>query len=82
MTSAQSVLLPLRHADVASVPNLPVLSQKIRTEEDVYAWRRTRGYGDYGLFLRRLNESVVGYFLPWTSPTTYPVSSLFNNKWR
>ena len=74
MTSDQRVLLPLRHVDASSVSNLPSPSQKIRSEEDVHAWRLTRGYQDYELFLRRLNESVVGHMLPWTSPTAYPVS--------
>ena len=41
----------------------PVL--RIKTDEDVEAWKHTRSYQDYGLFLRRLAESVVGYSLPY-----------------
>ncbi|KAI0077814.1 Phosphotyrosyl phosphatase activator [Panus rudis PR-1116 ss-1] len=61
----------LRHitiAEVAAMQSLP--SRKIRTDEDVELWKTTRGYQDYGLFLRRLNESVVGHFLPYEPPTT------------
>lgn len=74
MTSDQRSLLPLRLVDITTVASLPVPTQKIKTEEDVEVWRLTRGYGDYALFLRRLNESVVGSFLPWSSPASYPVS--------
>ncbi|KAG9316112.1 hypothetical protein JVU11DRAFT_3786 [Chiua virens] len=35
--------------------------QKIRYDEHVVHWKQTTGYHDYQLFLRRLNESVVGY---------------------
>jgi serine/threonine-protein phosphatase 2A activator len=33
---------------------------RIRTEEDVARWHRSRGFETYMLFLHRLNESVVG----------------------
>lgn len=66
---------PLRLVPVGSVAALAVPNQKIKTEGDVELWRLTRGYADYALFLRRLNEAVVGYFLPWSSPSRYPVSS-------
>lgn len=65
-----SQLPSLRHIampDIAQFSTLPLL--KIKTDGDVRIWRTTRGYQDYGLFLRRLNESVVGYFLPWSSPS-------------
>lgn len=39
-------------------------SLRIRTDEDVELWKLTSGYKAYELFLRRLNESVVGYELP------------------
>lgn len=29
-------------------------------------WKTTRGYSDFGLFLQRLNEAVVGCYLPFT----------------
>lgn len=44
-------------------------SLQIRTDEDVNHWKQTQGYQDYGLFLRRLSESVVGKMLPWHNPT-------------
>ena len=77
MTPEQRSLLPLRHVTVTSVATLPVPNQKIKTEEDVELWRLTAGYADYGLFLRHLNEAVVGCCLPWSSPRTYPVSLIF-----
>lgn len=52
------------------IVSLSTLSQispptpKIHTDEDVAAWQRTSGYQIYGLFLRRLNDSVVGHELP------------------
>lgn len=68
-----SVLRHVRIADVAQIKALPEL--KIKTDEDVDLWHGTTGYHDYGLFLRRLNESVVGRFLPWDSPSPTKVSS-------
>ncbi|EKM57864.1 uncharacterized protein PHACADRAFT_50310, partial [Phanerochaete carnosa HHB-10118-sp] len=65
-------LLSLRHVTIGELEKLSRPRQRIRTEEDVQAWKLTRGYQDYGLFLRRLNGSVVGHFLPWSSPTAYP----------
>lgn len=68
MSSPHPGLPALRHIPIADVEHLDVLpTQKIRTDEDVELWRRTQGYQDYGLFLRRLSEAVVGYTLPWTS---------------
>jgi serine/threonine-protein phosphatase 2A activator len=48
---------------------------KIRSDEDVELWKTTQGYHDYGLFLRRLNEAVVGCQLPWISPSPSHVST-------
>ncbi|KIP11020.1 hypothetical protein PHLGIDRAFT_21917 [Phlebiopsis gigantea 11061_1 CR5-6] len=72
MTSEQEALVSLRLVPFRSVATLPVPNQKIKTEEDVHLWRSTRGYADYGLFLRRLNEAVVGRYLPWSSPHSFP----------
>lgn len=58
-------------AEVAAFSERPVT--KIRTDEDVDYWKTTRGYQDYGLFLRRLNESVVDHYLPWTGLAPSPV---------
>ncbi|EAU85128.2 serine/threonine-protein phosphatase 2A activator 1 [Coprinopsis cinerea okayama7 len=46
--------------------DVPVL--RIKLEEDVEKWKTTQSYQDYGIFLRRLSDSVVNYQLPW-SPT-------------
>ncbi|KAH9917275.1 Phosphotyrosyl phosphatase activator [Fomitopsis serialis] len=51
----------LRAVDIGELVKLDVPTTKIRTDEDVVYWKRTRGYQDFGLFLRRLNESVVGH---------------------
>ncbi|PPQ83972.1 hypothetical protein CVT25_000518 [Psilocybe cyanescens] len=47
-------------------------SLKIRTDDDVEHWKTTQSYIDYGIFLRRLNESVVGHFLPWEPENQSP----------
>lgn len=38
----------------------------IKTEEDVETWKTTRSWADYSIFLRRLTDSVVNQFLPWS----------------
>ncbi|KAI0833849.1 Phosphotyrosyl phosphatase activator [Trametes gibbosa] len=61
-----NIVLPaLREVTIASLhpSDRPVL--RIKTDEDVVLWKNTRGYQDYGLFLRRLADSVVGYELPY-----------------
>ena len=62
-------LPPLRAIPVATLraDDAPVL--RIKTDDDVDAWKQTRGYQDYGLFLRRLAESVVGRTLPHDVPS-------------
>ena len=61
-------LPPLRAIPVATLraDDAPVL--RIKTDDDVQAWKQTRGYQDYGLFLRRLAEAVVGHALPYADP--------------
>ena len=61
-------LPPLRAVDIQEVVKYDLPVTKIRTDEDVGYWKTTRGYQDFGLFLRRLNESVVGYNLPYAEP--------------
>ncbi|KAK0193286.1 hypothetical protein F5146DRAFT_1101402 [Armillaria mellea] len=60
-------LLQLRSIQLSEIPNLEHPTQKIQSDEAVEAWKATRGYEDYSLYLRRLNEAVVGYSLPWES---------------
>jgi len=64
-----SMSLPLlRHISPENLEALKALpTVKIRTEADVEAWKQTQGYSDYSLFLRWLNESVVGYSLSRTN---------------
>jgi serine/threonine-protein phosphatase 2A activator len=59
-----SSLKPLRSVALDSVPSLSLPTLKIHTDNDVEKWKKTHGYHDYALFLRRLNESVVGHYLP------------------
>ncbi|KAG7444642.1 Phosphotyrosyl phosphatase activator [Guyanagaster necrorhizus] len=63
-------LLELRRIPLSEVPNLQLPTQKIQSDEAVEAWKTTRGYQDYALYLRRLNEAVVGCTLPWENPNT------------
>lgn len=67
MAPGPTTLPALREISIASLDpsDTPVL--RIKTDEDVELWKQTRGYQDYGLFLRRLAESVVGYDLPYTA---------------
>ncbi|KAH9838735.1 Phosphotyrosyl phosphatase activator [Rhodofomes roseus] len=59
---------PLRAVDIQELVKLDLPITRIRTDEDVAYWKTTRGHQDFGLFLRRLNESVVGHNLPYTEP--------------
>ena len=58
------------------VPQLEPPEQTIRTDHDVDAWRNTRSFQDYAVFLRRLNEAVVGCYLPWDTSNSSPVRSV------
>ncbi|TBU42796.1 Phosphotyrosyl phosphatase activator [Dichomitus squalens] len=58
----------LRAITVESLDPADVPLLRIKTDEDVQLWKFTRGYQDYGLFLRRLAESVVGFNLPHPAP--------------
>ncbi|KZT73453.1 Phosphotyrosyl phosphatase activator [Daedalea quercina L-15889] len=71
-------LPPLRAVDVQELVKLDLPTTKIRTDEDVGYWKTTRGYQDFGLFLRRLNESVVGYDLPYTEPVGDATASMID----
>jgi len=60
-------LPPLREIPPSRFDNLgPLPSLVIRNDKDVEVWATTTSYHEYDLFLRRLNESVVGVFLPHT----------------
>lgn len=73
-----SSIRALREIPISEVPHLASLpSSRIRTDEDVEYWKRTQSYTDYGIFLRRLNESIVGYFLPWEPEGQSRVSYYF-----
>ena len=49
-------------SEVSSLSELP--KAQIKTDEDLEHWKSMQSYQDYILFLRRLNESVVGTSLP------------------
>lgn len=66
--TTQSALRDLRQISLSDlVDSFKPPEQKIHYEEDVAHWKQTTGYHDYQLFLRRLNESVVGHTAPRTS---------------
>lgn len=66
--TTQSTLRDLRQISLSELVDATKSpEQKIRYEEDVAYWKQTMGYHDYQLFLRRLNESVVGHTVPRTS---------------
>ncbi|KAJ7129187.1 hypothetical protein C8R44DRAFT_776121 [Mycena epipterygia] len=60
-------LAQLREISLSDVPALSSPTLKIQTDEDVEIWQRSRSYQDYAIFLRRLNESVVGSEISATS---------------
>ncbi|KAL4074734.1 hypothetical protein V8B97DRAFT_1868004 [Scleroderma yunnanense] len=60
----------MRKIHITELEELP--QQKIHTDEDITAWKRTRGYRDYWLFLLRLNEAVVGYSISQTDEQCSP----------
>ncbi|EGO24892.1 hypothetical protein SERLADRAFT_349062 [Serpula lacrymans var. lacrymans S7.9] len=72
-------LLPLRHVTISEITEYAALPvQKIHSDHDVDYWKTTKGYRDYALFLRRLNEAVVGHMLLWTpSASSQPVKRMF-----
>jgi hypothetical protein len=59
-------LLQVRDISLSEVSSLSELPKaRIKTDEDLEHWKSMQSYRDYILFLRRLNESVVGTSLPW-----------------
>lgn len=70
MSTSEIPLPALPHIPVAALSDVQTPSLKIRTDEDVERWKTTSGYKAYLLFLRRLNESVVGYELPFQDDST------------
>lgn len=69
-------LPPLREISLSDVLNEAPPIPKIKTEEDVEIWKTTRSYSDLGLFLQRLNEAVVGCYLPFTPQSPSEVNPL------
>lgn len=69
---------PLRCVSTSDLRLDDTPTLKIRTDDDVHFWRSTRAYQDFGIFLRRLNESVVGYTLPWSEPLNEVGDSFFS----
>ncbi|KAH7869396.1 uncharacterized protein C8R40DRAFT_1163575 [Lentinula edodes] len=58
---------PLRRIILPDIHSLQLPTKKNFDEEDVEIWRRTQGFRDLIIFLRRLNEAVVGITIPWSS---------------
>ena len=63
--------------DISQLGALPIA--RIKTDDDVERWKNRRCYHDYMIFLRRLNESVVGCFLPWNPEKHSQVYCPFNS---
>ncbi|EIW83646.1 Phosphotyrosyl phosphatase activator [Coniophora puteana RWD-64-598 SS2] len=66
--TAPRVDIAIRTVSIADLEALELPTLKIRSDEDVLTWKRTRGYEEYGKFLHRLNEAVRGHSLPWSNP--------------
>lgn len=67
-------LPPLRRVPLSDVLDKAPPILKIKTEEEVEFWKTTRSYSDLGLFLQRLNEAVVGCYMPFAPQSPSPVS--------
>ena len=57
-------LIDLRAISLDDLSTLSLPTHIIQSEHDVDTWKSTRGYKDYALYLRRLSDAVVGYYLP------------------
>jgi len=64
---AQAALPQLREISLSQETRFSPPTARIKQDEDVETWRNSKSYRDYAIFLRRLNESVVGCYLPWES---------------
>jgi hypothetical protein len=62
-------------ADVSRIGSPPIT--RIKSDEDVELWKSKKSYQDYRIFLRRLNESVVGCTLPWDPEKRSQVESTY-----
>ena len=54
----------LPHISATVLGDVPPPTVRIHTDADVGTWQHSAGYHMYGTFLRRLNESVIGWELP------------------
>jgi serine/threonine-protein phosphatase 2A activator len=69
----------LREIYLNQVLNFEIPTSKIKSDDDVQYWKTTQSYMDYRIFLRRLNQSVVGYSLPW-EPNTHSQVHYLNSE--
>ena len=72
-------LPPLRQVPLSDVLKKKPPTPRIKTDEDLEFWKRTRSYRDLGLFLQRLNEAVVGHHLPFTPQSPSEVDGLLSS---
>lgn len=72
---AQAALPQLRELSLLQATKFVPPTTRIRLDDDVERWRNSKSYTDYVIFLRRLNESVVGHYLPWESGQSSKVVS-------
>lgn len=69
--------IALRSISLSEISTFEYPTNKIQTDEDVQTWRQTQSYQDLSVFLHRLNESVVGVSLPWSSESPSKVSKSY-----
>ena len=67
MAQAALPLSQLREISLSQATRFSPPTARIKLDDDVERWRNSKSYRDYAIFLRRLNESVVGRYLPWES---------------
>ncbi|PFH46458.1 hypothetical protein AMATHDRAFT_69816 [Amanita thiersii Skay4041] len=77
------VIPELREIPLSTVAKLSSVPEpRIKSDDDIDTWKTTMSYRDYSVFLHRLNESVVGCYLPWniaySSKATLSLIELLN----
>ena len=65
----------MTHLNLANLGALQPPATHIKTDDDVDTWKRTSGFRAYALFVRRLNEAVVGRDLVDDPPPPCDVST-------
>lgn len=70
---ANNNIRELRSVSIEELRTMEPPAPRIKLDEDMENWKQSQSFLDYGIFLYRLNESVVGHTLPHSSIILSPV---------